>query len=268
MVTRLLWLSVVSFGCAVSSCATTADAASKLPAAEVFRSPGLQSAPTPEQFVLSQSDPRTCVHMARGEAPELAWSYLKACVKHRGLSDLNLLLTDWPRELRTERDANEVLARVLSERKSLKTDVQLLQRHGIGVYDLTTALMRPSAYRGRLIAFMGEVRESKAVRTVNLVEVQYGSEPIEVRSAPRVTFETTTADGHHEKTTRDETELRFIPAANETGRELIARLPGASLSLSADRPHLFLARFEGTQQLDARIDDPAAVVQVVAYSGL
>src|SRR5262245_3641979 len=123
----------------VAGCATVPAPAplAKLPAAGAFALPRHRL--SAHNVVPSLLVGCSSVRAARVEPEDVAWSYLVTCTTHRRFSDLTLLVTDWHRELHTKREANDVLARVLSERGSLRSDLPVLQRHGIGVYDLSTA---------------------------------------------------------------------------------------------------------------------------------
>lgn len=259
-------LLLVLWGSVLAGCAGKA-AAVKVPAQEAFGSPFSSREATVGSLPRGPACERAAA-VERLNSPERGLTLLRGCFAHGDVPSIGALATRWRSELKALDDAPTLLAQALASSSTLQHDLSTLQRQGVALYDVSTAMTRPEAFRGQLVAFMGEVREATGKDTLMLVELVNTTERVEVPTGKTVEVETTVSGQQLGRTAERRSEVRYLQTTSESGREIVARLPSPSLNLSVERPHIFVGRYLGNRQLDPQLDDLAAVVDVVSYSEL
>lgn len=296
--------------CFTVACAT--QEASKMPVTQAFASaaappeagPAETSKPrkppvNPEKWARSHRRPIECEASARSlistSGRETAWTYFKACADRSDFGLLEVALDNWAEELKTRAEAPGLLAQIIANRGgAISTDIQLLQKRRVPLFELSAALAQPEAFKGRYLLFVGRIGKIKSVKGRQELVVQevsrtaeeasvfasgsYGSKSGSSGSASG-SYTTSGALGSGSGSASYQSggssqygalETRTNFDFEETGQQIFARMNAADPFLSIDRRFLFLVRFDGARASDdddSEEEQPrkVALVSLVSY---
>jgi hypothetical protein len=243
------------------------------------------------KFARSHDAPFNCEQSARSmmkKQPERGWALMHECILRSDFTDLELLVeSGWADYVNAAPDSARLLAHVIAVRGGdVDNDLRILRRRKLPLYSLQAALAEPGSYRGRHVLVRASARDPRLVegaRAMRLVEtvVMAESEWVTPTGKSRLTTRTRgeRADangidvrrGAVDQSQRDESEKVEIlhDVSVETGREVLARLPGEEPSLEPATDYIVLLRFEGITAVKAEdaedaddVNDEATAVVV------
>jgi hypothetical protein len=199
---------------------------------------------TPEQFARKFKAASSCEMEARfvkQTAPDKAWAFLRACLQRGAFKDLDLLVENWGRELRTRPEGVSALASVIAARGGyLLHDLDVLQQRQFQLLDLAAATEQPRTSKGKAVLFLGRIRSIARIKgQAELTVMELAT--IGDRSATASTITFRRDDG------TEESQAHF----QEAGRNLTVRLAAPDPALTPGRELLFLGRFESVRELSA-----------------
>jgi hypothetical protein len=193
--------------------------------------------------------PERCEAAARARLPssaDAAWRALWQCVADGQFTALRLILEDpWDHELRTQKDAPLLLARVIAERGgNVESDLRLLHERRLALFTLSQALDRPALYRGALV-----IVRARASAHGLLDETRLVGQPWDVPVSPTERVTTRAAAPFAAETERLLTRRRDYNLDVATGTRALAGVERDPFIDSED-PLVILGRFDGLRDSD------------------
>ncbi len=279
----LLPMTVAHLACAVSQPAT------KMEAANAFAQPAVATSDprlskvalgTPKVWARQYRRDLDCERAARDldtyYGHDTAWTYLKACVMQGNFTQLKMLTDYWTEDLRNRPDAPPIIAQVLAARGGhVQSDIELLQRQRIPLFELGAAVKSAPAFKGRYLVFVGEIAESKTAKgktELVVMEQRVGSEMSNVLTGNRYGSTSSSATSGSARwsssgilgsgsaagstsgssgTVSGQVETRVSDVFEDSGQEVLLKLKQDDPFLRVEKRTLFLVRFDGAKVTDA-----------------
>ncbi|MHB8878426.1 MAG: hypothetical protein ACYC8T_32420 [Myxococcaceae bacterium] len=215
----------------------------------------------PLQIALRQRTPLDCEQAARGQAAKSrkrGWLVLKACLARADFKLIHEVVVEpWINELRSDPEVPELLTHLIARRGgSVERDTRLLEKNGISLLSLRSAVENPEVSRNRLVVLRGIAGKLEARKDGAIVPL---TETV-LRSQDSYHAQWAARQGYRGLASRG-----LVNEVALTGREVIARVARPLPKLSAGKELIFLVRFEGMRASDtAGLEAPWAMVSIQA----